>query len=107
MDEPGTKQKRTRYGVEERRLLLEKYGASGQTVPDFAQAHGIKVTTLRQWLWKHKPTPPPGFQELLLPVSAPAATVEITLGRELTIKLRGEVSARYLAQILHRLRPSC
>ena len=41
---------RRNYSKEERRELLGRYRASGQTRKDFAEASGISITSLQRWL---------------------------------------------------------
>lgn len=47
-----SRKRRSRREIE---AWLERYGQSGQTQAAFAAEHGIKVGTLRQWLYRRRP----------------------------------------------------
>ena len=48
----ATLERRRRWSRAEREQLLQDFRASGLTQARFAAEHGIKVTTLRNWIYK-------------------------------------------------------
>jgi DNA-binding transcriptional regulator YiaG len=54
-----TSGRRERHSARARAQLLEEYRASGLTQERFAARAGLKVGTLRAWIYKRRPPAPP------------------------------------------------
>lgn len=107
-----TKRKRARYSAGERQKLLAAWRSSGQTQAAFAQERAIRVGTLRRWLYRgersssglrrvdlREVTHPGSALELLM---SPA--VEIAVGPEITVRLKGACDPELVARLVGRLR---
>lgn len=100
------------YSAAERERLVERYRQSQLTQAQFAQEHGLKLSALRQWLYRpNPPTAAPGrvFQEVLLapPPLAPTWTAEVAVGEDLTLRFGSQSSPEFIAQVIDQLRRPC
>lgn len=106
---------RTRYSAGERQRLVAAWRSSGQTQEAFAQERGIRVGTLRQWLYRPERVNPRlrrvAFREVTQPGQAlellMAPAVEIVVGPEITVRLKGPCDPELVAQLVGRLRRPC
>src|SRR2546422_4325058 len=78
--------------------LVAKYRGSGLTQSQFAERHGIKLSALRQWIYRPSSpgrrgrTSPPAFQELALPLlESWAAELRLPGGRVLRLNHQANV----------------
>ena len=107
--------KRPRYSAEDRERFVALWRKSGQTQMEFAQRSGLKLTTLRQWLYGRQPTGADqgavNLREItsLVPswTPAPSPAVEIAVGPEITVRLGGSCRPEFIAQVVEHLRRSC
>jgi len=88
--------------------LVAKYHASGLTQRQFAEQHGLKLSTLRQWIYRPSSrqrrgrTSPPAFQELALPLlESWAAELRLPSGR--VLRLNPQASAEWVGTLVERL----
>lgn len=100
---------RPRHTLAQRRELIAQYRQCRATLPEFAQQHGLELSTLCHWLLRADKTPGSTrllFQEVLLPAPslAPAWAVEIAVGADLTLRLGSQSSPEFIAKIIHHLR---
>jgi transposase-like protein len=109
------KTRRARYSAAERRRLVAAWQNGGQTQAAFAQEHQIRVGTLRRWLYRGK-RPQAGlgrvaFREVTHPGQAlelmVPPVVEIAVGPEITVRLKGACDPEVVAQLVERLRRPC
>lgn len=94
-----------RYSGAERARLLTLYRQSGLTQRDFAKQQGLKLTALRQWLYrpgKQAAEAKPLFQELIVAPPTPGWAAEMTLGKAVTVRLSQEAAAMFFNQLLQR-----
>ena len=101
---------RRHYTAAQRRKLVRLYRKSELSQSEFARTHGLKPPTLHQWLHRTnaRSTPSrPIFQEVPLPSPLVAPALEITVGPEITLRLRAQVSPEFVAQIVQHLRRPC
>ena len=68
---------RRNYSAEERRELLSRYSASGQTRKDFAESAGISITSLQRWLGGERRGA--GFIEVGAPLRHSATPVVVAI----------------------------
>lgn len=102
--------KRRQYTAQERQQFVALYGQSGMTLTGFAKQHGIKLTTLRQWLHGRKAprkSSRPAFQEVFLPPSLSGGATEIILGHDFTVRFATHATAPFIAQVVNALRGPC
>jgi transposase-like protein len=110
-----TKTERPRYSAGERQRLVAAWRGSGQTQAAFAQEHEIGLGTFRQWLYRgERPkarSRKVAFREVthrgqaLELLMSPA--VEIAVGPEITVRLKGACDPEVIAQLVGRLRRPC
>jgi hypothetical protein len=94
----------------ERARYLALYQQSGQTQKVFAQQQGLKLTALRQWLYRPgKPTniARPAFQELLVTPPTAGWAAEISLGQTVTVRLSQPAVASFFHELLERHGQAC
>ena len=103
---------RRHYTVQARQEFVALFGKSGLTQTEFARQHDLKLCTLHQWLHRARgPTKGSGggFKEVFLPAGLPPVgpEVEIAIGPEITLRLRGFVSPDFIGQVLQQVRQVC
>jgi hypothetical protein len=94
-----------------RERLLAKYRASDLTQSQFAQQHGLKLSTLRQWIYRPglprvpRQTPRPVFQEVPL-LGVPFLdnwAAELRLPGGTLLRLNAQASADWVGDLVERL----
>ena len=100
------------YTARQRREFVALHRKGDLTHAAFAKAHKLKLTTFRQWLYRRHPARPVGrpvLQEMHLPLAlvAPGAAVEILVGPEITLRLKGDASPAFIAQLVQQMRGLC
>jgi transposase-like protein len=101
---------KARFSAAERARLLTLYRQSGLTQKDFAEQHGLKLTALRQWLYrpgKQAGETKPLFQELIVAPPTAGWAVEMTLGKAVTVRLSQAAVATLVNQLLERQDAPC
>ena len=99
-----------RYNAAERARLLTLYRQSGLTQRDFAKQQGLKLTALRQWLYrpgKQGAEAKPLFQELIVAPPTAGWAAEMTLGKAVTVRLSQAAVAAFFNQLLERHDAPC
>ena len=99
-----------RFSAAERARLLTLYRQSRLTQRDFAEQQGLKLTALRQWLYrpgKQAADAKPLFQELIVASPPPGWVAEMTLGKAVTVRLSQEAAAMFFNQLLERQDQPC
>ena len=112
MEHTPTSPGRRRFNAAQRQEFVALYLGSGLTQREFARQHAIKLGTFHQWLHGQKPPTlfrRPTFQELVLPPQKDSAgwSTEILLGGDITVRFGANVSAKFMAQLVKGIRPSC
>ena len=100
------------YSAGERQRLVELCRQSELTQAQFAIEHGLKLSALRQWLYRpnrQTPAPRPVFEEVLFssPRLTPTWIAEIAAGADITLRLGSQSSPEFIAQVIHQLRRPC
>ncbi len=98
----------------ERAEWITQYRSSGLRPAQFAEQHGLKLGTLRNWIQKegHGSSPvgeTSGFQELLLPSGAAAGpwVAEVQLPDGVVVRLGVAATPSWIASLLKTVRPLC
>ena len=98
----------------ERAEWIARYRSSGLRAPQFAEQHGLKLGTLRNWIQKeaHESSlgrETTGFQELLLPSVAAIGpwAAEVQLPDGVVVRLGVVATPSWIAALLKTVRPSC
>ena len=110
-----TERKRARYSAGERQSFVAAWRKSGQTQAAFAQDHRIRLGTLRRWLYRAEParTQPAEveFREVKNVARAwesiISPAVEIAVGPEITVRLKGSYGPELIARLVEQLRRPC
>ena len=100
----------SRPTVAERARYLALYRQSGQTQKAFAEQHGLKLTALRQWLYRpgnQTEIAAPAFQELIVAPPTAGWAAEISLGQAVTVRLSQPAVASFFHQLLERHDQAC
>ena len=113
--QPLSKKRRARYSAGERQRLVVAWRKSDQTQVAFAQEHRIRLGTLRRWLYRSEPARTRAakvdFREVnSLPATweaMVAPTVEIAVGPEITVRLKGACGPEVIARLVEQLRRPC
>lgn len=90
---------------------VAKYRASGLSQSQFAERHGLKLSTLRQWIYRPEPRRVrrgalrPAFQEIALSgVLFPDNwAAELRLPGGIVLRLNGQASADWVGTLVERL----
>jgi hypothetical protein len=99
-----------RFGPAERAHLLTLYRQSGLTQRDFAEQHRVKLTALRQWLYrpgKQAAKAKPLFKELIVAPPTSGWVAEMTVGKAVTVRLSQQAVATLFNQLLERHDAPC
>jgi hypothetical protein len=98
----------------ERAEWITRYRSSGLRPAQFAEQHGLKLGTLRNWIQKesHESSlgrETTGFQELLLPSVAATGpwAAEVQLPDGVVVRLGVVATPSWIASLLKTVRPSC
>jgi hypothetical protein len=99
----------------ERARWVNKYRASGLSLSQFAQRHGLKPGQLHYWVYQSPEAPVnqasiAGFQEVRLPAAAMASgswSAEIGLPNGTTVRLARETDVAWAMALMDSLRRPC
>jgi transposase-like protein len=96
---------RRRWTAKQRQRMLARFHASQLTRRDFANRHGVGVSTLSKWLRveSETPSPPVKFQGVVLPNMPLRYAVEVVSPQGWTIRLQHSSEVEPLAQLLQAL----
>ncbi len=87
--------------------IIEKLEVSDMTQAQFAEAHGIKVATLRYWIYKFRDqqseTSAFEFVELKTIPEPKSPAVSMFLSQEVMIEFSQSPEPRFFAQLVHEL----
>jgi hypothetical protein len=99
------------YSAQKRRQLVSKYRASGLSQSQFAEQQGLKLSTLRQWIYRLGPPrrrlvhPPPAFQEVpLAGVLFPENwAAELRWAGGMVLRLHAQADVEWVGALVERL----
>src|SRR5277367_4232096 len=96
---------RRRWTSKQRQRLLVRFHQSQLTQRDFANRHGVGLSTLSKWLRVESETAPPPmkFQEVTLPKMPPRYQVEVVSPQGWTVRLQNSSEIETLPQVLQAL----
>jgi transposase-like protein len=96
---------RRRWTVKQRQRLLALFHESRMTQRDFAEKHGVGLSTLSKWLRveSEAPSPPLKFQEVTLPKISPCYAVEVVSPQGWTVRLQNGSDVQELPALLRAL----
>src|SRR5271157_6475504 len=96
---------RRRWTSKERQRLLARFHKSQLTQRDFANRHGVGLSTLSKWLRveSEATSPPIKFQEVTLPNMPPRYAVEVVSPQGWTVRLQTSSEIETLSQVLQAL----
>lgn len=104
---------RRRSTAAEQLRWVARYEASGLTQEQFARRHGLRVNTLRQWLYRGggraRAIRASGFKELPLSavLSSGSWDAEIILGEQPTVRLGRNAPAAWVTELLKAVVQAC
>ena len=103
---------RRQYSASERERWVELCRKSELTQAQFAREHGLKLSALRQWLYRSKrrtPAPRPVFEEVRCssPWLGPAWIAEMAAGEDITLRFGAQSSPEFIARVIQQLRRPC
>ena len=96
---------RRRWTAKQRQRLLARFHESQLTQRDFANRHGVGLSTLSKWLRVEceAPSPPVKFQEVKLPNMSLRYAVEVVSPQGWTVRLQNSSEIETLPQLLQAL----
>ena len=96
---------RRRWTPEQRQRFLADFHQTEMTQRDFANRHGVGLSTLNKWLRLESETVPAKvkFQELRLPNPAPRWPVEVVSPQGWIVRLQNGSDVQHLPQVLQAL----
>ena len=96
---------RRRWTAKQRQRLLARFHESQLTQRDFANRHGVGLSTLSKWLRVESETtsPPVKFQEVMLPNMPLRYAVEVVSPQGWTVRLQDSSEIETLAHVLQAL----
>jgi len=108
----GLLNSRRQYSARERERWVELCRKSKLTQAQFAREHGLKLSALRQWLYRSNrrtPAPRPVFEEVLFssPLLGPTWIAELAAGEDLTLRFGAQSSPEFIARVIQQLRRPC
>ena len=94
---------------------MAAWRSSGQTQAAFARERAVRLGTLRRWVYRSERTKIRGvkvdFREVKNVAGAwdslVSPAVEIAVGPEITVRLRGSCGPEVIARLVEQLRRSC
>jgi transposase-like protein len=100
-----TRSGRRRWTIIQRQRLLARFHESQLTQRDFANHHGVGLSTLSKWLRveNEAASPPVKFQEVILPNAPMRYAVEVVSPQGWTVRLQNSSEIETLAQVLQSL----
>jgi transposase-like protein len=112
MTQAESKAHRLSFTPEERGRWASRYRSSGQTQAQFAQQHGLKLTTLQWWIYGQRPKekrPTAAFREIAvsLPWSGGVWAAEVTWPSGVTVRLGAQAEAPWIEALLKAVRQEC
>ena len=86
-------------------MLVEQFHRSGQRVEDFAQQHGVVVSTVNRWLRKHRRRKVPRLVEVdrVPNPSSSSRAATFRFPRGLVLELEGGFDAPSIARLVQLL----
>ena len=101
-----------RVSASERERWVELCRKSELTQAQFAREHGLKLSALRQWLYRSNrrtPAPGPVFEEVLFspPLLSPTWIAEMAAGEDITLRFGAQSSPEFIARVIQQLRRPC
>lgn len=106
MDSPSTS-RRQRVSAEERSRLVSLFRASGLTQAEFSLQQGIRLSTLRQWLYRSaaRKKARTRFQEVpVTSLLSPPWVAELSLDPGLVLRLSAAAKADWICTVVTALR---
>ena len=96
---------RRRWTSKQRQKLLARFHESQLTQRDFANHHGVGLSTLSKWLRveSEAPSPPMKFQEVTLPKISQRYAVEVVSPQGWTVRLQNGSELQELPALLRAL----
>ena len=96
---------RRRWTSKQRQRLLTRFRRNEMTQRDFANRHGVGLSTLVKWLRLERDTVPPKvkFQEVRLPHPASRWTVEVVSPQGWIVRMQNGSDVQILPQLLQAL----
>lgn len=111
MTQAESKPHRLSSTLEERAQWVSRYRSSGQTQAQFAQQHGLKLTTLQWWIYgqRRKQRPTAAFREVAVsPLwSGGVWAAEVTWPSGVTVRLGARAEASWIEAFLKAVRQEC
>jgi transposase-like protein len=100
------------FTPDERAEWVSRYRSSGLTQAQFAQQHGLKLTTLQWWIYgprRKQPHSATGFREIAVSPLWPAAAwaAELTWPSGVTVRLGAQAEPAWIEALLKMVRPEC
>jgi len=100
------------YSASERERWVELCRKSELTQARFAREHGLKLSALRQWLYRSNrrtPAPGPVFEEVLCspPLLSPTWIAEMAAGEDITLRFGAQSSPEFIGRVIQQLRRPC
>ena len=96
---------RRRWPPKQRQRFLARFHESKLTQRDFANQHGVGLSTLVKWLRLEREAVPAKvkFQEVRLPNPAPHWPVEVVSPQGWIVRLQNGLDVQHLPQVLQAL----
>src|SRR5271170_6472057 len=96
---------RRRWTPKQRQRMLARFNESQLTRRDFANRHGVGLSTLSKWLRVEgeASSPPVKFEEVTLPPPPLRHTVEVVSPQGWTVRLQNSPEIQTLPQLLQAL----
>jgi len=105
MDSSNTGSVRRRRTPKQRQRLLTRFHRSRLTQRDFANRHGVGLSTLNKWLRLERDAGPAKvkFQEVRLPNPTPRWPIEVVSPQGWIVRLQNSSELQTLPQVLRAL----
>jgi transposase-like protein len=105
MDTSKTESGRRRWTSKQRQRLLARFHENQLTQRDFANRHGVGLSTLSKWLRveSETPAPPVKFQEVRLPNTPSRYAVEVVSPQGWIVRLQNGSDVKSLPELLREL----
>jgi len=112
MSESEIKSQRPTFTADERAQWVSRYRSSGLTQAQFAQQHGLKLTTLQWWIYgghRKQQHSANGFREIAVSPLWPAGAwaAELTWPSGMTVRLGAQAEAAWIEALLKMVRQEC
>jgi len=112
MAQAESKPDRLSLTPEERAEWVSRYRSSGQTQAQFAQQHGLKLTTLQWWIYgqrRKQPHPTATFREIAVSPLWPGGVWagEVTWPSGVTVRLGAQAEASWIEALLKAVCQGC